>query len=517
MAGFEMRRAQLSLLLALGATVAFSALVDWRVGAAREQAFGGEVRRMAYQLLTLPALNQAQGAALVAAGISTRVRELVRVGYPADPREVEGMLRAVAVGVGARDGFVLDGHGIILAHYTDSGHPGTGHSVATRPYFKAALGGRASMYAAFGSNTQSRGIYVAAPLRAGDDGDARVIGAVVLKAGFDDVDKLLGSARGAFALLSPEGVVFASNVSAWLYSIAAEPARLPEIAANERIASYFDNHARRRLSDLAPLAGAVASPVAWGDPQGAWTLLGLPAERMGLNLAEAVLTLTLSGALCFGIQAWFAQRWRRELERRRAAQDLAGYARRLEHIAERRARLAAIATELQQAGNGATLGRRFLTHASQLLGMQLASLYHVDGEQRDTLVFCAGYGCDPEAGLPARVAFGDGLLGQCAVERERIVLSGAPDAYWRIRSGVGEARAGMLVLAPVLLDAELVGVLELAALKPLDAAALDWLAELLPLLATNLAIVLAKARTEQLLASAIAQTARAGPAGSVMP
>ncbi len=81
---------------------------------------------------------------------------------------------------------------------------------------------------------------------------------------------------------------------------------------------------------------------------------------------------------------------------------------------------------------------------------------------------------------------GEGLVGQCALERQPIILDNVPANYLHIDSGSGEALPSHLVIMPVLYRDTLIGVLELAGFTPLSPLVRQMLDELLPLVALSL-------------------------------
>jgi GAF domain-containing protein len=60
---------------------------------------------------------------------------------------------------------------------------------------------------------------------------------------------------------------------------------------------------------------------------------------------------------------------------------------------------------------------------------------------------------------------GDGLLGQCFIEGETTLLTDVPDKFTEITSGLGEATPNTILLVPLKVDKETVGVLEMASFK----------------------------------------------------
>ena len=60
---------------------------------------------------------------------------------------------------------------------------------------------------------------------------------------------------------------------------------------------------------------------------------------------------------------------------------------------------------------------------------------------------------------------GEGLVGQCALEKERILLTEVPDNYIKISSGLGEATPLNAVVLPVLFEGQVTAVVELASFR----------------------------------------------------
>ena len=81
---------------------------------------------------------------------------------------------------------------------------------------------------------------------------------------------------------------------------------------------------------------------------------------------------------------------------------------------------------------------------------------------------------------------GEGLVGQCAVERKPIMLDDVPENYLHIDSGSGEALPRYIAILPVLYRDTLIGVLELAGFSALTPLQLQLLEELLPIVALAL-------------------------------
>ena len=81
------------------------------------------------------------------------------------------------------------------------------------------------------------------------------------------------------------------------------------------------------------------------------------------------------------------------------------------------------------------------------------------------------------------------MLGQCALERRIQVVAAPPGGHWTLRSGLGEAPPAALLLAPLVMQDQLIGALELGLLHLPDPDTLPRLDELVFILANTLAVL----------------------------
>ena len=63
---------------------------------------------------------------------------------------------------------------------------------------------------------------------------------------------------------------------------------------------------------------------------------------------------------------------------------------------------------------------------------------------------------------------GEGLVGQCALEKESILLTNVPTDYIHISSGLGEAPPLNIIVLPVLFEGQVKAVIELASFQPVQ-------------------------------------------------
>jgi two-component system sensor histidine kinase/response regulator len=160
--------------------------------------------------------------------------------------------------------------------------------------------------------------------------------------------------------------------------------------------------------------------------------------------------------------------------------------------------LAEIGAELQKAQDFSALGTSLLSGLARHFTVAQGSLYLADNTNR-TLVLAAGFGrSDPNTLAPAH-AFGEGLLGQCALEMRELRLDNPGASYLRAGSSLAVANPRTLLLVPIINNGVLLGVLEVALLNSLSAAREALLKELLPTLSLCMDILERSEHTQRLL------------------
>ena len=77
----------------------------------------------------------------------------------------------------------------------------------------------------------------------------------------------------------------------------------------------------------------------------------------------------------------------------------------------------------------------------------------------------ASYAYTKRKGDKLAFKFGEGLVGQCALEKKRIILTEIPEDYIEVVSGTGKTAPTEIMLIPILHENKVVGVVELAILR----------------------------------------------------
>jgi CheY-like chemotaxis protein/signal transduction histidine kinase len=121
------------------------------------------------------------------------------------------------------------------------------------------------------------------------------------------------------------------------------------------------------------------------------------------------------------------------------------------------------------------------------------------GENIPYLKLISSYAYRERRHLANRFHLGEGLVGQCALEKERILLTDVPSDYVRIASGLGEAAPLNAVVLPVLFEGQVTAVIELASFRRFSEIHLTFFDQLTESIAIVLNTIAASMRTEELL------------------
>ncbi len=109
------------------------------------------------------------------------------------------------------------------------------------------------------------------------------------------------------------------------------------------------------------------------------------------------------------------------------------------------------------------------------------------------------YGYRERIHLSNQFKIGESLVGQCALEKQRILLRDVPTDYIKINSGLGEAKPLNIVVLPVLFEGEVMAVIELGSFQRFSEIYLTFLDQLTESIGIVLNTIAASMRTEDLL------------------
>jgi HAMP domain-containing protein len=153
-------------------------------------------------------------------------------------------------------------------------------------------------------------------------------------------------------------------------------------------------------------------------------------------------------------------------------------------------------------------GQRDLQAVTKLILSELAPLvsahhgvfYMMDAQEDDArLRMIASYGYRSSRKLATSFLPGEGLVGQCALEKSRIWLTDVPRDYIVVSSGLGAAPPTNIVVLPILFEQQVKAVIEIASLDRFTETHLSFLDQLMESIGVVLNTIEANSRTESLL------------------
>jgi HAMP domain-containing protein/CheY-like chemotaxis protein/signal transduction histidine kinase len=147
----------------------------------------------------------------------------------------------------------------------------------------------------------------------------------------------------------------------------------------------------------------------------------------------------------------------------------------------------------------ATVGRMLLSELTPLVNAQQGVIYQMGTDESAEMVLLSAFAGDGEDGHLRRLKLGEGLVGQCASEKRRMLISDLPPNTIAIRSGLFEAVPRNVIVLPVLFEDRVKAVIELASLSSFTTSQLAFLEQLTASIGIVLNSIEATMQTEGLL------------------
>ncbi len=155
---------------------------------------------------------------------------------------------------------------------------------------------------------------------------------------------------------------------------------------------------------------------------------------------------------------------------------------------------------LQGHRNLERVSKLILSELAPLVGAQQGVFYLMDSVNNQPLLkLLSSYAYQERKHLANRFRLGEGLVGQCALEKEKILLTEVPSNYIRISSGLGEATPLNIIVLPVLFEKQVTAVIELASFQRFSEIHLTFLDQLSESIGVVLNKIGSDMRTEELL------------------
>jgi HAMP domain-containing protein/CheY-like chemotaxis protein/signal transduction histidine kinase len=146
-----------------------------------------------------------------------------------------------------------------------------------------------------------------------------------------------------------------------------------------------------------------------------------------------------------------------------------------------------------------TVGRMLLSELAPLVNAQQGVIYQMETDEASEMVLLSAYADDAPNGHSRQLRVGEGLVGQCAAEKRRMLITEVPQHAVPIRSGLFKAVPLNVIVLPVLFEDRVKAVIELASLSSFTASHLAFLEQLTASIGIVLNSIEATMQTEGLL------------------
>ena len=163
--------------------------------------------------------------------------------------------------------------------------------------------------------------------------------------------------------------------------------------------------------------------------------------------------------------------------------------------------LAKFSRMLQGQKDMVVVARTLLSELAPLVKAQHGLFYVMDASDQALarLKMLSSYAFKERKNISSTYKIGEGLIGQCAFEKQRILLTNVPTDYIQISSGLGEAKPLNIVVLPILFEGQVKAVIELASFELFSSIHQTFLDQLAESIGIVLNTIEATQRTEDLL------------------
>src|SRR5437773_5522845 len=161
--------------------------------------------------------------------------------------------------------------------------------------------------------------------------------------------------------------------------------------------------------------------------------------------------------------------------------------------------LAKFSRMLQGQKDMLTVAKLILSELAPVVEAQHGVFYIMESKEEPVLRLLASYAYRARKNVGNEFRLGEGIVGQAAVEREKILLTNVPPDYIQVTSGLGEAPPLNILVLPVIFEGQVKAVIELASFARFSATHQAFLDQLMESIGIVLNTSEANTRTQDLL------------------
>ena len=162
--------------------------------------------------------------------------------------------------------------------------------------------------------------------------------------------------------------------------------------------------------------------------------------------------------------------------------------------------LAKFSRMLQGQRDLTAVGEMILSELAPVVKAHQAEFYVLAGDKdQQRLKLLASYASAGRRSHGKELDVGEGVIGQCAIEKRKILLINIEGRRFRINTGLTRSQAAEVLVMPIVFEGELRGVVELASLESFSPSHQAFLDQLMESIGIVINTIEANSRTENLL------------------
>jgi len=128
-------------------------------------------------------------------------------------------------------------------------------------------------------------------------------------------------------------------------------------------------------------------------------------------------------------------------------------------------------------------------------------LFILNDDDKENVFFnlLSAYAYDRRKYMDKQIQLGEGLIGNCAIEKKTVFMTDIPQDYMEITSGLGGSNPNSLLIVPLKLENDVLGMLEIASFNVFETHEIEFVEKLAESIASTLSSVRVNIRTSELL------------------
>jgi HAMP domain-containing protein/signal transduction histidine kinase/CheY-like chemotaxis protein len=163
--------------------------------------------------------------------------------------------------------------------------------------------------------------------------------------------------------------------------------------------------------------------------------------------------------------------------------------------------LAKFASMMQGQRSITSVAQLIMSELTPLIDAQQGTFFLMDADTKNEAILSliASYAFTERKNFNNHYKLRESLVGQCAYEKKKILVTKAPNDYVYVSSSLGETKPVNIIVLPILFEGEVKAVIELASVHPFTQNYLNFLDQLMTSIGVVLNMIASSMRTEELL------------------